>query len=109
MTPSVWQAVEGYKTAVIFGMETHVCVQQTCLDLLERGFEVHVVADGCSSQRGFDRLNALERLRNSGAFVTTSESVLFMLMKDSKYEHFKAISALVKDYGSEVSKKQSLL
>ena len=109
MTESVWKAVEGYNTAVIFGLETHVCVQQTCLDLLEKGYEVHVVADGCSSQRQFDRNTALERLRASGAFVTTSESVLFMLMKDSKYEHFKAISGLVKDYGSSVAKQQSLL
>ena len=51
------------KDAVIFGVETHVCVQQTALDLLSRGIQVHILADGVSSQRPLDREMALGRLQ----------------------------------------------
>lgn len=85
------------KSVVLFGIEAHVCVQQTAFDLLESGFDVHVVADGTSSQRHFDRMIALERMKQSGVFVSTSESILFELMRDSKHSHFKEISALFKE------------
>ncbi|CAE8719406.1 unnamed protein product, partial [Polarella glacialis] len=71
----------GRKAVVIFGVETHVCVQQTALDLLSRGYQVHILADGVSSQRPMDREFALDRLRQSGCFVTTTESVLFELLR----------------------------
>lgn len=66
---------------VLFGVEAHVCVQQTCLDLLEMGKEVHVVCDGVSSQQSFDREIALGRMANAGAFLTTAQSIAFMLMQ----------------------------
>jgi len=84
------------RSVVLFGQETHVCVQQTCLDLLERGLEVHVVADGCSSQRPTDREVALQRMAQSGAFVTTAESLVFMLMRSAAHPNFKKVSALTK-------------
>eukprot|EP00435_Cladocopium_sp_Y103_P016917 s2480_g4.t1 len=62
------------KDAIIFGVETHVCVQQTALDLMDRGIQVHVLADGVSSQRPLDREVALDRLRQAGCYVTTMES-----------------------------------
>merc|ERR1712194_368664 len=74
--------MKGRKSAVLFGVETHVCVQQTALDLLARNYTVHVLADGVSSQRAIDREVAIERLRQSGAFITTSESVLFELLRE---------------------------
>merc|ERR1739841_259983 len=63
-------SMKARKAAVIFGLETHVCVQQTVLDLLQRGYQVHVLADGVSSQRPTDREVAIERMRQSGAFIT---------------------------------------
>ena len=78
-----------------------MCVLQTTLDLLEKGISVHVLADGTSSRKNSDRLTAFERLRQSGAFITTSESVLFQLMADSKYPGFKDISHLVKGQAPE--------
>jgi nicotinamidase-related amidase len=48
------------KSVILVGIEAHVCVFQTTLDLLERGYEVHVVADGVSSQRSYDRKTALK-------------------------------------------------
>jgi nicotinamidase-related amidase len=66
---------------VLFGIEAHVCVQQTCLDLLEMGKEVHVVCDGVSSQQPYDREIALQRMETAGAFLTTAQSLTFMLMQ----------------------------
>jgi len=110
MTPEVEQHLKDLNrnSAVIFGVETHVCVQQTALDLLEKGWDVHVIVDGVSSQREFDRSVAIERLKAAGAFLTTSESLLFGLMKDSNYENFKAVSQLVKEYGTSVKSTNPL-
>eukprot|EP00795_Rhopilema_esculentum_P003683 gene3683-14946_t len=77
--------------------KTHVCIQQTCLDLLEKNYEVHVVADSCSSRTLVDRMFAFERMKQCGAFITTSESVLFMLMKDAKHPCFKQVQSLVQE------------
>ena len=87
---------EPLRSFVLVGIETHVCVQQTCLDLLERGYDVTLVADGLSSQRAHDRTIALELMRCAGARVTTSEAIVFELLQSSKHEKFKACSALVK-------------
>jgi hypothetical protein len=101
VTPDSEAAVAGYRVAgrhqaVLFGVEAHVCVQQTCLDLLEAGHEVHVLLDGVSSQRKFDRAAAIARMQQAGALVTTSESALFDMIGDSTHANFKAISGLVK-------------
>ncbi|KAL5006806.1 hypothetical protein ScPMuIL_015612 [Solemya velum] len=84
------------KHVVLFGIETHVCIQQTVIDLLSRGIEVYVVADACSSRNQVDRLFALERIRQIGATVTTSESVLLQLLGDKDHPNFKEIQSLIK-------------
>lgn len=86
----------GRRQVVIAGMETHVCVLQTALDLRSAGFEVFVAEDGVCSRDPRNRQNALERLRHSGVTVTNTESVVFEWMRDARHEHFKAISALVR-------------
>jgi len=73
--------MNGRTSFVLFGIEAHVCVQQTCLDLLERGNDVHLIADGISSQQKYDRDIALDRMVNSGAYITTAQSLAFMLMQ----------------------------
>jgi hypothetical protein len=73
-----------------------VCVLQTALDLRQRGYDVHVVADGTSSRFASDRLLAFERMRQSGVYVTTSEAVLFMLTGDAEHAAFRTVSALAK-------------
>lgn len=72
-----------------------MCVQQTALDFLEDNYDVHVIADATSSRTMTDRLMALERMRQSGAFITTSESILFMLLKDAKHEKFREIQKII--------------
>lgn len=81
---------------VLFGVETHVCIQQTVIELLERGYEVHVVADATSSRSQMDRLLALQRFTQAGAIVTSSEAVLLQLVADKDHPHFKEIQSLIK-------------
>lgn len=82
---------------LLCGIEAHVCVLQTTLDLLESGYEVHIVVDAVSSQRSTDRAAGLHRAAQSGAFLVTSEMALFQLMQDAKAEKFKDISKLVQE------------
>jgi nicotinamidase-related amidase len=81
---------------VIAGIETHVCVQQTVLDLLSNSFQVDVCADAVSSRKEKDYNTALERMRNNKAEITSVESVLFELLEESGTEEFKQISAIIK-------------
>ena len=84
------------KFIVITGIESHVCVLQTTIDLLERDFIPVVVEDCVSSRRLNDKQMAVARMRRMGAVITTYESVLFELLRYSGTEEFKAISKLVK-------------
>ncbi len=81
---------------VLCGIETHVCVQQTVLDLLANFFQVNVIADAVSSRKQIDYKTALSRMRNLGAEITTTESVLFELLEVCGTSEFKEISKLVK-------------
>ncbi len=80
----------------ICGIEAHVCVQQTVLDLLENGFQVNVAADATSSRKVKDYEIALTRMRHYGAEVTTVEAMLFELMNVCGTNIFKQISKIVK-------------
>ena len=71
-----------YQVAIV-GIETHICVLQTTLDLLSEGHRVYVIADGVSSCHEGERVVALERLRQEGAIVTSSESFLYECMGDA--------------------------
>ncbi len=84
------------KQVVVCGIESHVCVQQTVLDLMANGFQVDLAADAVSSRRQFDYETALNRMRNNGAEVTTTESILFELLDVCGTDEFKAVSKLVK-------------
>jgi nicotinamidase-related amidase len=86
------------RSAILFGIETHVCVQQTALDLLARDWDVHVVVDGVSSIRMFDRAVALHRMEKSGAYLVSAESLLFELLRTSTDPNFKAVSGLIKQH-----------
>ena len=84
---------------VLMGLETHVCVQQTALDLLSAGKNVFLAVDCITSQRELDREMGFERMKQAGAMVTTSESILFDLIREGKtHTHFKAISTVIKEH-----------
>ncbi len=84
------------KQVIICGIEAHVCVLQTVIDLVEMGFTPVVVADCISSRNPDDKKVAVERMRSEGAVITTSESLLFELTRVAGTPQFKQISRLVK-------------
>jgi isochorismate hydrolase len=81
---------------VITGIESHVCVQQTVLDLIENNYQVNLAADAVSSRKEIDYLIALDRMRTLGAQVTTTESILFELLEVCGTPEFKEVSKIVK-------------
>ena len=86
----------GAKNVIVFGIESHVCVLQTAIDLKEAGLNPIVVMD-CTSSRAFENIDlAGERLRFEGIMMTSYEAILFELTRSSAADEFKAISKLVK-------------
>jgi nicotinamidase-related amidase len=81
---------------IVIGIESHVCVQQTVLDLLAMGKDVYVPADAVGSRRSLDYDIALGRMRQAGAVVTTVESLIFELLKEAGTETFKSMLKIVK-------------
>ncbi len=84
------------KNVVITGMETHICVLQTALDLLEEKFNVFVVKDAVVSRETMNWETGVEYMRQAGAVITVTETVLFQLLGKSGSPEFKAISKLIK-------------
>jgi len=80
---------------VVAGMECHVCVQQTVLDLISSGFRVFIPADAVASRHKFDWEIALRRMSDTGATITTTESVLFEWSETAGTDEFKQISQLI--------------
>jgi nicotinamidase-related amidase len=95
-----WQEA-GIEHVLICGMETHVCVLQSALDLLAAGFQVMVAVDAVSSRYVLDHETALRRLELSGALLTTTESVIFEWCGRAGTTEFKQISQLAKQIPPE--------
>jgi Amidases related to nicotinamidase len=104
ITFSAWENAElreriqslGKKNLLVFGMESHVCVLQTVIDIANSGYNVVVVADCVASRRLDDKNIALRRAEKEGATLATSESILFELLREAGTDTFKKILALVK-------------
>jgi len=86
----------GRDQALICGIETHVCVAQTALDLLGAGTQVHIACDAVASRSDADRETALRRLEQAGATLTSVEAALFELLGEAGTPEFKAVQELVK-------------
>ena len=86
----------GRKTAVVCGIEAHICLQQTVLQLLDEGYTVYVPVHCVSSRSQRDMMWSLDRIGSAGAITTTYEAVLYELLRDAKAPEFKAISKIVK-------------
>ncbi|TDJ54246.1 MAG: hydrolase [Ignavibacteria bacterium] len=86
----------GISQVVVCGVESHVCVQQTVLDLIANDFQVNLAADAVSSRRVKDYEISLSRMRQHGADVTTTEAILFELLNVCGTDVFKQISKIVK-------------
>ncbi len=81
----------------LVGIEAHVCILQTALELIDRGFGVQVVTDAVTSRARGDYACALRRLESSGVVLTTAEAVMFEWVGGSDHPAFKGISAIVKE------------
>lgn len=87
----------GRHKVLVVGIEAHVCIQQTVLDLLAGGFRVYVAVDAVGSRYDLDCQTALRRMDSSGAVLTTTESALFEWCQQAGTPEFKRISALIRE------------
>lgn len=92
----VEEKIKAKKYVIVCGIESHICVLQTVIDLKEAGFVPVLVADCISSRKESDKQVALERARQEGAIVTTYESLLFELLKVAGTETSKKIQKLIR-------------
>lgn len=96
--PEILDAIKSYNKnqIVIFGIETHICVNQTAAALLELGYEVNVIKDACGSRSEIEYEAGLERMKDNGAHILTTEIALFEWLKGAKNPNFKDVQALIK-------------
>ena len=87
---------QGIKQVIITGIETHICVFQTARYMVEAGYEVFIVSDAVGSRAKSDYKNALKNLRELGCVITTTETVLFDLLKKAGSDEFKKVQNLIK-------------
>lgn len=85
---------------VLLGMETHICITQTAVELLKKDKNLFIIADGVTSANKGDRSIALKNLQNMGAIITTSQSFLFLLMQNSDNPYFKSILHILKAFST---------
>lgn len=88
--------LEPKREVVILGTETHVCVLQTALKLLDLGYTVWVVSDACGSRTDANKQAGLARLQNAGATLVTTEMVIFEWLADAEHPKFRDALALIK-------------
>jgi len=87
---------ETRKQIILTGMESHVCVLQTALQLQEQGYQVFVAGDAICARHKHNHKNALQRMSQAGVVISNTESILFEWLRDAKHAHFKTISALLR-------------
>ncbi len=100
--PSILESLQGghVRHVLLVGIETHVCIAQTALDLVAEGFEPKIAVDAVGSRFAIDREVALKRLEASGVGLTTTEAALFEWCESAENPAFRAISALAKAVAS---------
>lgn len=97
--PEIFEALEqdGIDKILVVGIETHVCVQQTVMDLMASGFRVYLAVDAVGSRHTVDGETALRRMDSAGATLTTTEAAMFEWCDTAAAKEFKQISALVRE------------
>tara|TARA_B100000925_G_scaffold86911_1_gene62390 strand:- start:99 stop:665 length:567 start_codon:yes stop_codon:yes gene_type:complete len=80
---------------IVCGIETHICIQQTVLDCLQKGFEVILISDAMGSRNRVDHEIALQRMMQKGAILSTTESIIFELCKTANRKEFKEIREII--------------
>lgn len=82
---------------LICGLETHVCIQQTCIDLLSKGYHPYIAVDAISCRKLIDHEIALRKLESAGVVLSTTETAIFELCKTAERKEFKEISKIIKE------------
>ena len=95
-TDGVKETLGDVKNVFIFGIETHICVFQTTLALLEHGYNVLVIKDACASRETDEFKAGINLMEKEGAKIMTTEMVIFELLKTSKHPNFKEVQLLIK-------------
>lgn len=90
-------AASGTTQIVLAGIETHICILQSAMDLLASGYDVFVVTDGVSARGEEDHNVALARLRDEGAQLVTTEGVVFEWCQTAAHPAFKKVSAIIRE------------
>jgi nicotinamidase-related amidase len=93
----------GRDQVLLCGVETHVCVNQTALDLLDRDVEVHVARDAVGSRTDENKVVGLEKMEDAGAVITSVETALFELVGRAGTDEFKRVQKLILDYAPNPS------
>lgn len=98
LTPEFAEKIKslGKKNIIIGGIETHICVYQTVVDLIKEGFNVVVAKDACASRSSDCFKTGIELMKDAGAQISNVETILFELLKTSKNPYFKPVQALIK-------------
>ncbi len=86
----------GKKQIIIFGIETHICVNQTVAALIKEGYDVSVIKDACGSRAEAEYNAGLDRMKENGAHILTTEIALFEWLKGAKHPKFKEVQSLIK-------------
>ncbi len=87
---------EGLKNIVITGVEAHICIFQTCVSILERGYRVHVPQDAVDSRTNANLHVGLELMNKAGALITSTETVIYQILKKAGTDEFKKMLKLMK-------------
>ena len=97
-TEEILNTIKSYdkKQIVIFGIETHICVNQTASALTELGYEVYLIKDASGSRKLEEHLAGIERMRENGVHPITTEIALFEWLKTAKHPKFKEVQGLIK-------------
>jgi len=86
----------GRRQVVLAGMEAHVCVMQTAVELFEQGYQVFTIADAVCSRQRESYETALLRMRKLGITISDTESILFEWLRDARHEHFKSVQGMLR-------------
>ena len=86
----------GRKNIIVMGIETHICVYQTVVALLQHDFDVTVISDACGSRSAEEYQSGLLTMKDYGAKIKSTEMVLFEILKTARHPKFKDIQALIK-------------
>lgn len=84
------------KQVIIAGQEVHVCILQSALELMQQGYQVHILEDATCSRKAEHKFYALQRMQQAGATISNFESVLFEWLKDAQHPNFSEISQLLR-------------